>query len=201
MKAFKNYNEIKGYTYTEQAKLPAGAYEVKIIKAEELNGGSCLAILFDIVGGEFDNYYHTKYRNDCESPFFKDKAKYKGVFRLWYPDGGQYSEQNERRIKTTLENIKKSNSTLKVDFTKEWDGAVLKGCKVGMVFREQEWEYNNNRGTTAQPFQVITLDDLANGNYNIPEPKLLSSHNSYATPAPTTSSTFESVDDDDDLPF
>ena len=76
-------------------------------------------------------------------------------------------------MKTTLERIKQSNN-LRIDFSKDWDGAALKGCKVGMIFREQEWSYNGMTGMTAQPYQVITLDALRNGNFTLPNPKYLS---------------------------
>lgn len=198
MKAFKNYNQVEEYTYSEQLKLPAGAYEIKILKAEEINDGKCLAILFDINGGKYDNYYHNKFANDKKSLYIKD-AKYKGVFRLFYPNGGQYDEQNERRIKTTLENIKRSNPNLKVDFTQEWDGAILKNCKAGMVFRDQEWEYNDKSGITTQPYLIISIEDYQNGNYTIPDIKILSGTTLKNT---NISSSFTPIDDeDDDLPF
>lgn len=196
MKAFKDYNETQEYTYSEQVKLPAGAYEIKIMKAEEVNDGNCLAILFDITGGEYDNYYHEKFANDKKGNF-ADSARYKGVFKMFYPNGGQYDENNKRRMKTALENIKRSNPGLNVDFSKEWDGAILKGCKVGMIFRDQEWEYNGRHGFTAQPYSIITLDDYKNGNFTIPEPKHL-------TAKASVQPSFEEIDEDDeydDLPF
>lgn len=197
MKAFKDYNETQEYTYSEQIKLPAGAYEVKIMKAEEVNDGNCLAILFDITGGECDKYYHEKFANDKKGNF-ADSARYKGVFKMFYPNGGQYDENNKRRMKTTLENIKRSNPSLNVDFAKEWDGAVLKGCKVGMIFRDQEWEYKGRTGFTAQPYSIITIDDYKSGKFTVPEPKHLTTKASVQSL--DTSSNFEE-DEDDDLPF
>lgn len=192
MRGISNYNSIQ--QYTENAKLPVGAYEVKIIRAEEQNDTLC--ILFDISDGEYKGFYMDKFNSDKKA--YPDSAKFRGVLRLFYPNGGQYDESNEKRIKTALERIKESNN-LKTDFSKEWDGAALKNCKVGMVFREQEWSYNGSTGMTAQPFQIITLEALREGKFTIPKPKYLNGS------APSASaSSYDSEDlpfDDDDLPF
>lgn len=201
MRAFTDYNQTQEYTYNEQAKLPAGVYTVKIIRAEEANNGKCLAILFDIEGGEFDNYYHEKFKND-KSGDFADEAKYKGVYRLFYPNGSEYDEKNKRRMKTALENIKRSNPQLNVDFSKKWDGAALKGCKVGMIFQDREWKYNGSRGMTAQPYSIISLEQLEKGNFSIPEPKLLVDKSvNYSAVSYSENNNFSSIADDEDLPF
>lgn len=196
MRAFRNYNEVA--EYTDNVKLPVGAYEVKILRAEEQEGknNSCaLCILFDIAEGDYKDFYMNKFKSDKSA--YPNNAKFKGVYRLWYPNGGQYDESSEKRLKTALKRIKDSNN-LNIDFTKEWDGAALKGCKVGMVFREQEWSYNGSTGMTAQPFQIITLEALKEGKFTIPEPKYLNG----SAPSNTASSSIDSLTaDDDDLPF
>lgn len=194
MRGFKNYNDIP--EFTDSVKLPVGAYEVKILRAEEQTGqnNNCaLCLLFDISDGDYKDYYKQKFNADKKS--YPTDAKYKGVLRLWYPNGGEYDDNNEKRIKTALERIKTSNN-LNVDFTQEWDGAKLKGCKVGMVFQDKEWDYNGSRGMTAQPYQIITLDALRDGKFTIPKPKYLNG----SAPA-TTSAAVDDITDDDDLPF
>lgn len=191
MRGITNYNSIQ--QYTEAVKLPAGAYEITIKRAEEQNDTLC--ILFDISDGEYKNYYMDKFNNDKKA--YPKDAKFKGVFRLFYPNGGQYDESNEKRIKTTLERIKECNG-LNVDFSKEWDGAVLKNCKVGMVFRDQEYDYNGNQGMTAQPYQIITLEALREGKFTVPKPKYL---NGSATSTADSNSAADELPLDDDLPF
>ena len=201
MRAFTDYNQTQEYTYNEQKKLPAGAYRVKLIRAEEIDGGKCLAILFDIDGGEFDNYYHEKLKID-RSGMFSATAKYKGVYRLFYPNGSEYDENNKRRMKTALENIKRSNPQLNVDFSKEWDGKVFKDCIVGMIFQDREWKYQGSRGMTAQPYSIISLEQLEKGNFNIPEPKLLVDKSvNYSAVSYSENNNFSSIADDEDLPF
>ena len=197
MRGLKNYNDIP--EFTDSVKLPVGAYEVKILRAEEQDGknNSCaLCLLFDIAEGEYKDFYMQRYNADKKS--YPDNAKFKGVLRLWYPNGGQYDENNEKRIKTALERIKESNSSLKnIDFSKEWDGAKLKGCKVGMVFRDEEYDYNGRQGMKAQPFQVITLEALKEGKFTIPSPRYLNG----SAPNANTNTAEELPLDDDDLPF
>lgn len=199
MRAFTNYNEVT--EYTESKKLPVGAYKVKIIRAEEQSGdnNSCaLCILFDIAEGEFKNFYHEKFANEKKS--YPNSAKYKGVLKLWYPNGNERDDSNERKMKTALKKICESNSNLKIDFTKEWDGAALKDCCVGMVFQEKEYDFNGYHGFSAQPYSLITLSDLKEGNFKIPEPKYL--NNSSAQQSQQASfNDMPMVDSDDDLPF
>lgn len=166
MRGIDNYEETR--EYTESVKLPAGAYEVTIKRAEDTEKAICL--LFDISEGEYKNYFMEKFTADRKQ--HPENAKYKGVLRLWYPSGGEYDENQKRRMKTVLETIKRENK-LNVNFSKEWDGAALKGAKIGMIFQDQEYDYNGYRGFTAQPYGVITLDKLKSGKYQIPAPKRL----------------------------
>ena len=109
MKAFKDYESTQ--EYTESVKLPAGAYEVTIKRAEDSDNALC--ILFDISAGEYKNYFMDKFSSDKKS--FPENAKYKGVLRLWYENGGEYDEDSKRRRKTVLKLIKEENN-LNVDY-------------------------------------------------------------------------------------
>lgn len=189
MRPFTDYNTTQ--EYTDFKRLPAGAYEVEIIRAEDSDKALCL--LFDIRGGEFDGYFKKKFANDRKSAAVTE-PKFKGVYRLWYPDGGEWDDSKKRRMKTALKTIKEENN-LSVDFTHEWDGAALKGAHTGMVFREQEYDYNGKHGFTVQPFTTISLEKLHSGNYVIPEAKRLSSS------APASANGFVDVSGEDDLPF
>lgn len=192
MRPFKDYEQTQ--EYTDFQKLPVGAYEVEIIRAEDSDKALCL--LFDIKGGEYDNYFRKKLAADRAANF--NNPKFQGVFRLWYPDGGQYDDNKKRRMKTALKLIKEENN-LNVDFSREWDGNALKGARVGIVFRENQWEYQGKTGFTAQPYTLISLAALREGNFTIPEPKYLST----AQQGAANSFDYSGAPDltDDDLPF
>ena len=141
MRAFTDYESTP--EFTESVKLPAGAYEVTIKRAEDSDNALC--ILFDISEGEYKNFFMDKFASDRKN--YPENAKFKGVYRLWYSDGSQYAEDNKKRMKTVLKLIKEENK-LNVDYSKEWDGAVLKGAKIGMIFRDTEYDYNGHHGFT-----------------------------------------------------
>lgn len=195
MKAFKDYNDVK--EFTESVKLPAGAYEVTFKRAEDTDKAICL--LFDISAGDFAGYFMEKFASDKKN--YPDNAKYKGVMRLWYPGGNDTAESAEikkRRNKTALELIKRENK-LSVDYSKEWDGAVMKGAKIGMIFQDKEYDYNGHHGYTAQPYGLISLEALRDGKYTIPEPKRLKASSASAD---CDDSFMDMTNaDDDDLPF
>lgn len=193
-----NYNETESYSETSSCKLPAGAYEVRIIRAEEPKNTDTLCILFDIAEGEYKDYFMDKFNDDKR--FDPEHAKFKGVYRMWYElpeNDDKRNEQNRRRMTTALERIKKSNN-LDIDYTREWDGAKLKDCRVGMIFRDEEYNYNGYSGFTARPYSIITLDSFRKGNFTLPQPKTLSG----APAANTSASAAVGIPPvDDDLPF
>ena len=193
MRAFTDYNTTQ--EYTDFQKLPAGAYEVEIIRAEDSDKALCL--LFDIRGGEFDGYFKKRLADDRRSGTIQN-PKYKGVYRLWYPDGGEWDDNKKRRMKTALKLISDENN-LHIDFTREWDGAALKGAKIGMIFQDRQWEYNGKTGFTAQPYTLISLEALRSGEFKIPEPKYLSSAAQNASTSPAAYQ--DAFSADDDLPF
>ena len=194
MRGINKYNETT--TYTDSVKLPAGAYEVRIIRAEERD--DILYLLFDIAEGEFRGYFMDKFNADKAA--YPEDAKYKGIYRMWYEseeNDDKRNEQNRRRMKTALERIKESNN-LNIDFSREWDGAKLKDCHVGMIFRDEEYDYMGYQGFTAKPYSIITLSDLKEGKFKLPEPKRLKG-SLYTSTQPAAD--FASSPVDDDLPF
>lgn len=187
MRAFTDYNTTQ--EYTDFKRLPAGAYEVEIIRAEDSDKALCL--LFDIRGGEFDGYFKKKFADDRKSSAVTE-PKFKGVYRLWYPNGSEWDDNKKRRMKTALKLITEENN-LRIDFTREWDGAALKGAKIGMIFQDRQWEYQGKTGWTAQPYALISLGNLRAGEFEIPESKHLANAPQGYTDVPDLS--------DDDLPF
>ncbi len=189
MKKFKSWDTAK--TYTESEKLPAGGYVVKIMAAsveKASNGNEFLKVAFDIAEGEYAGYYARKYRAANE-----DNKKWKGNINLYIPleDGSEQDEYTASKFKTAITNIEDSNPGYHWD----WDEKKLKDKIVGCIFREKEYEYEGNTGFFAEPFRFATAENIRDGKFRMPKPKLLNNSSS-------TQPTFDNAADvDDDLPF
>ena len=191
MKAFKDYDKIE--TFKDFPKLPVDAYICVIKAAEEKEtskGGNMLEISFDIAEGEYKNFYADDYRNNSNT----DK-KWKGKIRIFVPtdDGSEDDAYTKKRFKTAITAIEESNDGYHWD----WNETALKGKKLGVLYRNEEWEWSGKTGWRASPFRIINTDDVYDGNFKIPDDKPLKKSNSVSASA----TTFEELSDDEDLPF
>ena len=193
-----NWNEVK--EFSDRPKLPLGAYVCKVKKAVLQNSeyGEQLCILFDIEDGEYRGYYADDFQNST----YKDK-KWKGVLRVWLPknDGSEKDEWTKSTLKGMVTAFEKSNP----GYQWNWDENSLVGKEIGILFRNEEWEYEGKTGWTVKPFKAISVDSVADGKYSLPKDKPLKNKatSNYAESYTATASTdFSMLDDDDsDLPF
>ncbi len=190
MKAFNGYEQAK--TIVEQERLPAGGYVVIIKNAEEVSGqhGSRLVISFDILEGDFKDYFATNYRNQT----MEDK-KWKGVLSMFVPvgDGSDKDNMTMSIFKTNILAIEESNPGYHWD----WNEAGLKGKIVGARFRNKEYNYNGHQGMFTECFDFKPAEVIRGGKFKIPKDKLLpkSSVPSF-NPAD-----FTEIGNESDLPF
>lgn len=177
----------------EAVKLPVDGYVCKIMDAKEMtyNGTSGefsrLEVSFDIAEGEYKGFFANDYRAQQQ----EDK-KWKGVLRLYIPkdDGSEMDEWTKRRLKSLTESAEDSNS----GFHWEWDESKLKDKLVGIVFRNEEWDFNGKTGWKAQAFKAVSVSAVRDGKFSIPKEKPLANSNA-------SSNTFTEVEDNEDLPF
>lgn len=196
-----NWNEVK--EFTERQKLPLGAYVCKVKKTAIQNTiyGDQLCILFDIEDGEYSGFYATEFKNNTN----KDK-KWKGVLRVWLPkdDGSEKDEWTKSTFKGMVTSFEKSNH----GYQWNWDETSLVGKLIGVLFRNEEWEYEGKTGWTVRPFRAISVDSIIDGNYTLPKDKPLQNKtissytDTYSAPVGSASTDFSLLDDSDsDLPF
>lgn len=195
-----NWNEVK--EFSDRAKLPLGAYVclVKQCRVMDTNYGSQLAILFDINEGEYKGYFADEFAANQQ----QDK-KWKGVLRIWLPkdDGSEKDEFTKSVLKGMVTAFENSN----LGFTWNWNEKSLEGKQIGILFRNEEWEYNGKSGWAVRPFRAISAASVLEKKYTIPQDKPLankSGASSYQAPAympPSDTNGFVKVDDDDELPF
>ena len=174
MKPINNWNNVTAAQPGGSAeKLPAGGYICKIKSAKvetvaKTDGGSfdMLAIAFDIDDGAYMGFFEDQFRNNT----FENK-KWKGVFRQSVPvgDGSDKDNRTASFFKGMITSIEKSNP----GYAWNWDERTLSGKRVGIVFREEEYSFNGYQGMTTKPFLMLDAQDILEGKYTIPKPKML----------------------------
>ena len=193
----RNWNEVR--EFTESEKLPLDAYVCQVKKAEVQ--GEQLCIAFDIAEGAQSGFYKRAFAADN-----RENKKWKGVLRLWLPkdDGSERDEWTKSTLKGAVTAFEKSNPGYKWN----WDERSLAGRMVGILFRNEEWEYEGKTGWTVRPFRAISVDTVRSGDYTLPKDKPLKKETSYGeaydgfASAPSYSSDFAMLEDDDaQLPF
>ena len=158
---------------TNRPKLPLGAYvcKIKMAKVQANSFGDQLAVLFDIAAGEYTGFY----QKDFDGNQNEDK-KWRGVLRLWLPndDGSDKDEMTKSVLKGFVTAVEKSNPGYQWD----WNEATLPGKQIGILFRNEEWEYQGKQGWAVRPFRAISTDSVRNGDYTLPKDKPLANNSS-----------------------
>lgn len=160
-----NWNEVK--EFTDRPKLPVDAYVCRVKKAvvQTNSFGEQLCLLFDIVEGEYKDFFNKEFQSNTQ-----ENKKWKGVLRLWLPkeDGSEQDGWTKSTLKGMVTAIEKSNN-----FAWNWDEASLAGKLIGILFRNEEWEYDGKTGWSARPFRALSVDTVRSGDYNLPKDKPL----------------------------
>lgn len=197
----KRYNGAAAEKITTREQLPIGGYEVKIIsvKEEVFDWGARLAIAFDIVEGEYKGFY----QKDFDNQNGEDK-KWRGVHRIYEPkdDGSEKDAWTKKTFNNLIFCLEDSNPNYHFDWDplEKGDFSQFKGKLLGMLFRNEEWEMNNNgeyrTGWSTKPFSVLSTGDIKDSNFKMPKDKPLKNKTN-------TSNSFTPMADDDDgeLPF
>lgn len=188
MKPISNYEKIQ--PLISQNKLPAGGYIIKILDAEEVTfpNSQALKISFDIIEGEYKNYYTINYKNQKQ----EDK-KWKGVYHLFIPkeDGSENDEWTKSKFRTCMDAVEESNP----GYRWEWDESTLKGKIAGAIMRDKEWKMNGRTGFTVEVYTLETAEKIRENKFSIPNPRLLPKKNAGASNIPNIPD-----DTEDDLP-
>ena len=190
MKQFSGFESKKSGGAHEP--LPAGGYVAKILNVEEVSysWGSVLLLSFDILEGEFKDFFANDYRSQD-----REDKKWRGTFRLRIPldDGSEKDGWTKRAFGNAIWSIEASNPGYHWD----WNEQGLKGKLLGVLFRNKEWEFNGNTGWTTECCALTSVEDIRNGKFRQPKDKPLKNK-----PAETASSGFAEISGDDgDLPF
>lgn len=182
MKKYDGYDQAQAFT-GEYERLEPGGYVCKILKVEEetKDYGSLLRIGFDIAEGDKAGIYKRMFeRKKLTNP----DAKWQGMYYQ------TIKADDLRYFKGFITAIEESNPGYKWD----WDEQKLKNKLFGGIFGEEEYEGRNGKIYTSIKLQwVRSADKVRNGDYTLPEKKLLKGNTNMQTSTETLS--------DDELPF
>lgn len=187
------YKGMKAEKTVSSTPLPAGGYvaEIRQARVEEHDWGSVVVIAFDIIEGEHKGFFQKQYDSNPN----EDK-KWKGTYRLTVPDeSSQYFQSNQKTFNNFIYALEDSNSGYHYDC----DERKFKGKKLGVIYRDKEWEMNGNKGWTTECGTVTDITAIREGSFKQLKPKPLK--NSKSQSAPATVGVGDIIDSVDDLPF
>ena len=181
----QGYDEAQAFGEFET--LPAGGYKClikKVVCEKTTQGKEYLKIAVDIAEGEYKDFYQKKFDNDT-----REDKKWSGVWTV-FTEGYNPGTTNPK-FKGLITSVEASNANFKFDF----DEQKLVGKKVGLVFREEEFEGQDGQvHTSVKPFFAVSYDKAEEA--KIPNPKKLTEKGEAFDDFATTVDT-----SNDDLPF
>jgi hypothetical protein len=188
----QGYDESVAYSGEFKA-LPPGAYVCLIRQAKEeiakYSGNTMISLALDILEGDFKGFYSEIFTSKSDT----EKAKWPCVFRQAV-DG-----KSLPFFKGLITSIEESNPGFVFDF----DEKKLKGKKLGIIFRSEEYYSNSGEiKEITKPFLACSIKTILENNYKIPSTKKVESSEApvceYMPPEGFSNVPFSS---DDDLPF
>lgn len=186
----KKYSDVKvERSAGGRETLPAGGYVCQIINArvEENDWGSTLVIAHDVCEGEYAGIFKRDYDANMN-----ENKKWRGTFRLRLPkdDGSEQDSWKKRSLGNTIWALEQSNP----GFSFNWHEKTLKGKKIGLIYRNKEWEMGERHGWTTEAAAAESIDNIRDGKFKMLKDKPL--------PEKPAASVFtEDVDDAGELPF
>ena len=186
----KKYSDVKAERASGgRETLPAGGYVCQILSArvESNDWGDTLVIAHDVAEGEYAGIFKRDYDNNT-----REDKKWRGIFRVRLPkdDGTEQDAWKKRSLGNTIWALEQSNA----GFAWNWDEKSLKGKRIGLLYRNKEWEFGGKSGWTTEAVSADSVDNIREGKFRIPKDKPLA--NKPAEP------TFTELDDSEgELPF
>lgn len=188
MKAYNDFKAEKAGGSREI--LPAGGYVCNILSAKEetFSWGSRLALAIDVAEGDYAGFF----KKDFDSNDREDK-KWRGIYRINIPkdDGSEMDGWTKRSFGNFIYSVQESNP----GYSWNWDEKTLKGKKLGVLYRNREWEMNGRTGWTTEAAGSCTVEDIRNKTFRSLKDKPLKNRPEASAASP------DSVEDESDLPF
>lgn len=188
MRRYDEFEKVEAFT-GEFEQLKAGGYVCKIMNVvvedakEGKNYDQLMTIDFDIVEGEFKEFYKRRYLEAVSKN--KETAKWQGKNYQIIRSGEQL-----KYFKGFITAIEKSNSGYKWN----WDEKSLVGNLFGGVFGEEEYLGSDEKVRCSVRCSLVRSVDEVRKGVKIPERKKVKDSNVY-------NNGFYPVDDNEEIPF
>lgn len=188
IKKYDGFSATK--TSTGREILPAGGYvcEIKSSKQEVYSWGSRLVLMIEVAEGEYKDFWRRDYDQNTN-----EDRKWRGVYRISLPkdDGSEQDAWTKRSFNNFIYSVQESNP----GYVWAWDETTLKGKKIGVLYRNREWEMNGRTGWTTEAAGAVTVEDCRAGKFRLPKDRPLTNRPEPDAPVPVDTT------DNDDLPF
>lgn len=170
IKKFNDYDSIQVNDGNFKSIVPGG-YICKVVSArvEDFSSCSILKVAFDIVEGEFAQYYTQRF-NYAKSQ--NPNAKWGGVFDVFIPkdDGSEKDGYTKQAFKRFTTSIERSNQ----GYVWNWDENTLKGKLFGGIFGREQFKAQDGSLKFATKCRFAnSVDTIRKGEFKIPQDKLL----------------------------
>lgn len=153
MKKIPNWNEIPESGSNRQ--LPPGGYLCVITSALDVPEQEYLKLEFDIADGDFKGYGRDFLERNGWTPLRFVRS---------------YKEKAYGMFKAFISGVEKANPGYSWDFNE----MTLVGRKVGLLLGEEEYRKNDGGiGTRLRVARILTPEEVAAGNFKVPEKKML----------------------------
>lgn len=207
----RDYDTAASYD-SDFERLPVGGYVVEIKKMEETvtpkTNTVMIVVSFDIAEGTYKDYFAKQYKRDKSREITSGReAKWRGTYNCFpYTNDGLTNPS----FKGLLTCIEKSNYGFRVEWPLNLE--VFKGKKLGLLFREEEYEgYDGTVKTSVKACAARTVDCINNEEFNVPAKRTLNKSGSSSSNSSASGSVGQTVYntqeytpvtvEDDDLPF
>ena len=175
----KHFDNVPAFGQSDFKALPKGGYLVRMMMAEEIkdkNGNPMLHIAWDIIEGEYKNFFMDTYKARKQANADKPDAKeVKWPFEAqkWIPILDYEDKTREsRQFKGFCTAVAESGADI-------WtpDGELnldeVKQAEVGVVYQNVEHEYNGKTYWRAEPWCFRSMEVIALGDFFQPDDRPL----------------------------
>lgn len=199
-----DYNQAAAYDGSGGPKLVPGGYICKIAgarceKVNTKNGpAQKLVLAFDIAEGEFAGHFDAQFKRAKEKD--ASGAKWRGTYDCFLLTNEGATNPFFKGLITCID---KSNEPFQCVVGGQLNEANLKGKLVGLLFREEEYigSSDGKKHTAVKACAARSVQTIREGNFEIPEPKLLQGNSGGRGAAPAAVPAGFTQVDDDELPF